>query len=736
MGIDQAPSSQDRTPDRSGRDRLVVALGVELQRIDDPLSIQEAVAEAVWSALDARSVMVSVTTPAGAVEAVAGDQSPEGLGLVVPIPGSIASWGAIHVEPAVAETDAGADAALLADVATLVGASLDRLARQHRMPARRDRIEEAGPLPRTGRYRWDAATNRIEWSDETYRIFGFEPGEVAPDGDLVRDLVHHDDRHRLDELAGELTPHHPSTDAELRIVRPDGTVRDTWNSLVGEFHDDQLVAVHGACLDLTERRLADRRAAEALADLATVERQHQHALDINDWLVQGLATAIVACEHDDQDTALVAIRATLEAAQKMMRDLLGTDTLAAGDFVRARAAAPFLAGADPRHPSQHPGPSLGTLAGEAAVKRVMLVDDSSDMRLVMSMSLAGAPTYEVVAEAGDGAEAIELAADLQPDIVLLDLAMPGMDGLTALPEILRVSPASRVVMLSGFDEPRTQAAAEAAGAAGYVRKGAPGEHLLAVLDGMGAAEPPRPSGGPPAPHSRPDSLASPEATLDFVLHELKTPVAIVQGLLTTLRDRGADLPESTRTQIMETVTRHSELMAGLLHAAAVTHELDAGDLHVARTSTDLVALVAEVVADLHGLLEGHPVTTASPPALEIAIDPLRFRQVLTNLLTNAAKFSEPGRSIELTVRPGAAAAEIVVTDHGCGIPEELQDRLFQRFSRLGHPESGLGLGLYLSRALTEAHGGSLELTETGADGTTFTITLPRSDVPASADVGG
>ena len=102
--------------------------------------------------------------------------------------------------------------------------------------------------------------------------------------------------------------------------------------------------------------------------------------------------------------------------------------------------------------------------------RVLLVDDTPDVRLLVRMLFAEASGTEVVGEAADGEEAIRLAAALQPDLIVLDVAMPVLDGISALPALRTASPHSRVVMLSSLPHATHAAESLAAGAAAYVEK--------------------------------------------------------------------------------------------------------------------------------------------------------------------------------------------------------------------------------------------------------------------------
>jgi DNA-binding NarL/FixJ family response regulator len=105
------------------------------------------------------------------------------------------------------------------------------------------------------------------------------------------------------------------------------------------------------------------------------------------------------------------------------------------------------------------------------LKRVLIVDDVRDLRMLLRMALEQDDAFEVVAEAADGLEAIEQAGLHQPDLVVLDLSMPVLDGLEALPRILESAPEARVAVLSGFDGSRMREPALAAGAVAYIEKG-------------------------------------------------------------------------------------------------------------------------------------------------------------------------------------------------------------------------------------------------------------------------
>lgn len=120
----------------------------------------------------------------------------------------------------------------------------------------------------------------------------------------------------------------------------------------------------------------------------------------------------------------------------------------------------------------------------SAACRVVIADDTPDIRTLLRWSLEPDERFEVVGEAANGAEAVDLISSLQVDAILLDLAMPVMDGLQAIPEIKNASPATRIVVLSGFDEGAMAGEALSRGADAYLEKGASVSEITRVLDDM------------------------------------------------------------------------------------------------------------------------------------------------------------------------------------------------------------------------------------------------------------
>jgi PAS domain S-box-containing protein len=222
---------------------------------------------------------------------------------------------------------------------------------------------------------------------------------------------------------------------------------------------------------------APRLEREAMATrLGELQQRRRQALEINDNIVQGLTSASYALDEGDVDGAGSYVGRTLTAARNMMDDLLEPNgqQLAPGDLVRSSATglepnpAPQAQEADP-DPSDEP------------THRILIVDDADDIRMLLRLKISSHGAYDVVGEAIDGQDAVEQARALQPNLVLLDMAMPRMDGLQALPLIHEAVPGVRVIVLSGFNQSTLEQDAISAGADRYVVKGGPMKELLAVI---------------------------------------------------------------------------------------------------------------------------------------------------------------------------------------------------------------------------------------------------------------
>ncbi|HEY2506065.1 MAG TPA: DUF4118 domain-containing protein [Streptosporangiaceae bacterium] len=223
------------------------------------------------------------------------------------------------------------------------------------------------------------------------------------------------------------------------------------------------------------------------------------------------------------------------------------------------------------------------------------------------------------------------------------------------------------------------------------------------------------------------------ALLAAVSHDLRTPLASAKASVTSLRSSDIEWDAADRDELLATADESLDRLAHLVDNLLDMSRLQAGALAVFPQPVDLSDIVARALDDLGA--GGRAVTVSIPDDLpEVAVDPGILERVIANLTANALRYSPPGSPPTLAGSALRDRVELRVVDRGPGIPEENRDRMFVPFQRLGDTDNttGVGLGLALSRGLTEAMGGTLEPDETPGGGLTMTLSLPAVPEPPLA----
>ena len=230
--------------------------------------------------------------------------------------------------------------------------------------------------------------------------------------------------------------------------------------------------------------------------------------------------------------------------------------------------------------------------------------------------------------------------------------------------------------------------------------------------------------------------------LALLAHELRNPLAPIRYALAANKKPGRT-PEQTRQaeEIIERqVTHMSRLLDDLLEVSRITR----GRLELKKTRAELTSVIGAAIETARPMLDEKQHTLAldlPTRAVQLEADVVRLAQVFSNLLINAAKYTDPGGHIQLRAAQEGASVVVSVSDNGIGIPQDLLPRVFNMFfqsrAALGRAEGGLGVGLSLVRGLVALHGGRVEAHSAGAGrGSEFIVRLPLGAVvPDTVDAG-
>jgi signal transduction histidine kinase len=383
--------------------------------------------------------------------------------------------------------------------------------------------------------------------------------------------------------------------------------------------------------------------------------------------------------------------------------------------------------------------------------RVLVVDDVPEVRNTLAQ-LLDELGLDVVGVASDGLEALELVGATLPQVVLMDLRMPRMDGVEATREIVAKHPEAAVLILSAYGDESLVIDALMAGARGYLLKGAPAAELAEAIAGVAGGQS-RIAGQVTRPllerlvlalnrerETRQVAEEARQASEQLVrhqqqfatvaAHELRTPVtALLLSLGTLQRLCSPGRMTEQELEMLNVCIRRTRRLARLVEDLVLVAEDTRGGISVSPSVIDVGQAISGVVADLDHL-GAERVRVQAAPGLRAWADSDRLMQVLTNLVRNALQYSRPHAPIEVVAGAGDGVVQIAVSDHGPGIPSDRIPELFDRFGERNAGQAGLGVGLWIVRELLTAMQGTVWVEGNAHGGSTFWVTVPaarRSD---------
>jgi signal transduction histidine kinase len=373
-------------------------------------------------------------------------------------------------------------------------------------------------------------------------------------------------------------------------------------------------------------------------------------------------------------------------------------------------------------------PATDAATAEAATRaRILIAEDNPDMRRYLTELLA--PHYDIES-VSDGQSALAAARARPPDLLLSDVLMPGLDGFGLLRR-LRDDPQTRtvpVVMLSAQAGEEAMLEGLGEGADDYLSKPFSARDLLArVRTHLLLARMRREAA---------ESLMK-DTFISVASHELRTPLTVLKLGIQALRKQHGT-PGSLLGERLADLERSIKRMNVLVDDMLSVSAIKSGHLTLQREPNDLVA-ICQTAAQQVGLATNLPIAVDVPgERVEAVVDEGRILQVVGNLLSNARKYSAPNRPVMLSLRRDGDEAHLMVRDQGPGIPPDQMPHLFERFHRVPNikvqtgSQSGLGLGLYISKAIVDLHQGRIWCESEEGSGSTFHVSLPLKPPPSVA----
>jgi two-component system, sensor histidine kinase and response regulator len=368
------------------------------------------------------------------------------------------------------------------------------------------------------------------------------------------------------------------------------------------------------------------------------------------------------------------------------------------------------------------------------VDRILVVDDAPD-NVLLVQTILEEEGYEI-STADNGFSALKQIDKSVPDLVLLDVMMPGMDGYEVTKRMRQNTelPFIPILLITAHDNASVAQGLDM-GADDFIRKPVEMDELLARVRSLLRLK-----------HSVDERNSIALQREDFVsrlAHDLRTPLVAADRMLTLMQQGALGEISLPMRDAFGTMVRSNKNLIDMVNMLLEVYRYEAGRKSLSFAAVDLRQLITEVaeelapLADAKGLSLNLDLTESaeSAPIAKYPGDRLELHRLLTNLIGNAIKFTDSG-SIDIRLKAANSPAFtsftnqplawviIEIQDTGAGISPAEQTKLFERFGPGTHKRSGSGLGLHLCRQIVEAHRGTIEVKSELGQGSLFTIRLP------------
>ncbi|MES2640764.1 MAG: hybrid sensor histidine kinase/response regulator [Myxococcota bacterium] len=377
--------------------------------------------------------------------------------------------------------------------------------------------------------------------------------------------------------------------------------------------------------------------------------------------------------------------------------------------------------------------SRTVLSGLVANRRptVLVIEDDPGNRLLLSAWLERG--YDVVL-AEDGFQGLDALAAHNPDIVILDVMMPGLDGIEVCRRIKARPDAGYlpVILLTALGEQESRNAGLEAGADDFLTKPVDQRELLLRLRSFTLIrQQDRLIREQLAELKRLDQLK--EDLVALVTHDLLNALSGILVMMEGIQYKGATPTERELTTLLAATGRMHETLQDMLRIKQL--EDGALVLHVVTVPLTDIFEGALALVEPAARAKGVTIRPKVEPRAKVTGDAVLLRRCLFNLIQNAVKYSRRDDEVEVTGRATTLGVEFEVHDRGPGVSDDIKEHLFEKWAGLGprreRGPSGHGLGLFLVQLAANAHGGEVSVGAREGGGTTFRLLIPAPQVPVA-----
>jgi signal transduction histidine kinase len=358
---------------------------------------------------------------------------------------------------------------------------------------------------------------------------------------------------------------------------------------------------------------------------------------------------------------------------------------------------------------------------------ILIIDDEEAMRMSCSQVLI--KDGHRVETAENGRIGLEKINNLRPDLVLVDLKMPGIGGFEVLEKITEIDPAIIAVVITGYANLESAIQAFKSGAYDFLPKPfTPDELRIIINRGL---EKRRLIMEARALEQEKEKMK--KFFITMVSHQLRSPLATVQQHLENiLAGIAGEVDEKQRKMLLTARNMTNDLLT-LIKEWLNLSKMEAGKLAENFQSLSMPSLFEEIAASLQPYAEGKQVSIDLhlPDIPDVNGDRESLRQLFSSLIQNAVKFNKPLGEVKVSMQETPSHLKIIISDTGIGIPEKDLPFIFDEFYQAANSEesgeSGTGLGLAIVKKIADAHSASIKVSSKAGEGTTFTILYPKKD---------